>query len=72
MILIQESFTEADRKEGVTLVTPQSFSSVKKWQGEEVDGISYYVKKAVSLGAKAKKKPSKKVVKEPEADKVDD
>jgi len=53
MILIQESFTQEEAKKagGAICVTPQSFSRVQSWEGVEVSGLEYYVKKAVSLGA---------------------
>lgn len=67
MILIKESFADTDMKEGVTLVTPQSFSAVDSWEGVEVSGLDYYVKKAVELGAvkkKAKRTPKPEKVEE--------
>lgn len=66
MILIKESFTEAEKESEAVLVTPQSFSAVKSWKGVEVSGIDYYVKKAVELGAVKKKAKRKSPDKEPE------
>ena len=59
--IIKESFSKAEASSGNLLVTPKSFNSVKSWQGIEVNGIKYYVDKAVSLGAKKPKaKPKSK------------
>ena len=61
MIIIKDSFTREEAKKAgdAICVTPQSFSQVKDWKGQEVEGVEYYVKKAVELGAVAKKKTRK-------------
>lgn len=59
--IIAESFSDSDLKGDAQCVTPQSFSAIKDWSKFEVDGIKYYVDKAVKLGAKkAKAKPKPK------------
>jgi hypothetical protein len=50
--IIKESFTQEELNSGSLCVTPKSFSSVKDWTPYEVDGIKYYVDKAVLLGAR--------------------
>jgi len=66
MIIIKDSFTKEEAKEAgdAVCITPQSFSRVMNWEGQEVEGLDYYVKKAVELGAVSKKKPRKAKEKE--------
>jgi hypothetical protein len=54
MIVIAERSTKGGGE-----ITPQTFSTVKNWEGVEVSGIKYYVDKAVSLGAIRKRKTKK-------------
>lgn len=49
--IIKESFDNDELHSGSLLVTPKSFNTVKDWASYQVEGLDYYVKKAISLGA---------------------
>lgn len=57
--VIKETFSKAELSSGDLLVTPKNFKCIEFWGKYEVDGIKYYVDKAVKLGAK-KPKPKKR------------
>ncbi len=62
--VVKQSFTKAEvADKGFIYVTPSNFNCIE-WAGVEVSGDEYYVEKAVSLGAIAKKSKEKSAKKE--------
>ena len=58
IVFVSAEIKPEHKKEGVTLVTPHSFNFIDWSKVEDVSGDDYYVKKAVSLGAKTKNSKS--------------
>jgi len=66
-VIIKKKFSKNDLEiglgDGCKCVTPESFSTIKKWNGVQVSGLEYYVNKAVLMGATSiNKQPVKPII----------